>query len=351
MDQPSITTLVSAFLERPGNARAALAAGSALCEAGKIELAVAVWTLGDDANPAIRRLKDNPEAPEQGRRLSALADATLCEFLAELHQRAVDTFEAQTAAAVPRVRNAVWTLTHPTPVAFREHLQKPLIFYMPDLPAAAVEPREAFAWVTDLEAAFPAMRREYEAGVLSGVAAAPYVPAGARAPEWQRLSGSLDWAAIHLYQDARETSAAARFPETVRALGSVQLVRIDGTPMEVFFSRLKAGAHIPSHHGLTNTRVTVHLPLVVPPHCAIRVAQGVHEWREGRIFAFDDSFEHEAWNRSDTDRVVLIFEAHHPDLSARERDAVEHVYDVRQKWLDARHALLQESLTAGISRR
>jgi aspartyl/asparaginyl beta-hydroxylase (cupin superfamily) len=348
MDQPSIAALVSAFLERPGNARAALAAGSALCEAGQIELAVAVWTLGDDANPAIRRLKDNPQAPEQGRRLSALADATLCEFLAALHQRAVDAFEAQTSAAVPRVRNAVWTLTHPAQVAFREPLQRPLIFYMPDLPAAAVEPREAFGWVADLEAAVPAIRREYEANVRTGVAAEPYVPAGARAPEWQRLSGSLDWAAIHLYQDAAETPAAASFPETVRALGAVQLVRIDGTPMEVFFSRLKAGAHIPPHHGLTNTRVTVHLPLVVPPHCAIRVAQGVHEWHEGRAFAFDDSFEHEAWNRSDADRVVLIFEAHHPALTAHERDAVEHVYNVRQKWLDARHGLLQEWLNTGL---
>jgi len=346
MNQSSIAALTSAFLERPGNARAALAAGSALCEAGQTELAVAVWTLGDDINPTIRRLKDNPEAPDQRRRMSALADAMLCEFLAGLHQRAVDAFEVQTGAHVPRVRNAVWTLTHPTHVTFREPAQKPLVFYMPDLPAAAVEPREAFDWVVDLEAAVPAIRREYEANIRSGIAAEPYVPAGARAPEWQQLSGSLDWAAIHLYQEAQETPAAARFPETVRALDAVQLVRIGGTPMEVFFSRLKPGTHIPPHHGLTNTRVTVHLPLVVPPHCAIRVAQRVHEWREGRIFAFDDSFEHEAWNRSDADRVVLIFEAHHPALTAYERDAVEHVYNARQKWLDARHTLLQEWLKA-----
>jgi aspartyl/asparaginyl beta-hydroxylase (cupin superfamily) len=304
-------------------------------------LAVAVWTLGDDANPALRRMQHNPQILEHNRRLSALADTTLCEFLAALHQRAVDGFEAARGAAVPRVRNAIWTLTHPTAVQLREPLQNPLIFYMPDLAAIEVAPSTSFAWTVALQGAVPAIRHEYECVARTGADAEPYVPAGAQAPEWQQLSGSLDWSAIHLFKEAKRMPAAARFPATVSALRDVQLVRIDGTPMEVFFSRLKPGAHIPPHHGLTNTRVTVHLPLVVPPQCAIRVAQHVHEWREGEIFAFDDSFEHEAWNRSDRDRVVLIFEAHHPDLSAHERDAVEHVYNARQAWLDSRRSLLE----------
>jgi aspartate beta-hydroxylase len=342
MTQGAIASLVSAFLERPGNVRAALAAGAALLDAGHPELAVAVWTLGDDANPMLRRIKDHPDALEQGRRLSALADVELREFLTRLHQKAVDQFEAQMGACVPRVRNAVWTLTHTTAVQFREPMQRPLIFYMPDLPPAPVEPNARFAWIPDLEAAFDAIRQEYEDVVRVGIEADPYVPAGARAPEWVTLSGSLDWSAIHLYQDAKPTPATERFPRTTDALDPVQLVRIEGTPMEVFFSRLKPGAHIPPHHGLTNTRVTVHFPLVIPEHCAIRVARGVHTWHEGRAFAFDDSFEHEAWNRSGSDRVVLIFEAHHPDLTRPEREAIEHVYATRQQWLDARRAKLEE---------
>jgi hypothetical protein len=346
MNQLPLTALLAGFFERPGNARGALSAGAALHEAGHTELAVALWTLCDDVNPAVRRIKDNPQAPEPLRRLSALADLTLCGFLADLHRRAVDDFEARAGVPVARVRNAIWTLTHPTAVEFREPQQRPLIFYMPDLRAAPIEPNTAFSWVAALQAAVPAIRQEYESSVRGGIAAEPYVPAGAQAQEWQPLSGSLDWSAIHLYQDAKATPAVTQFPHTVRALDEVQLVKIDGTPMEVFFSRLKPGAHIPPHHGLTNTRVTVHLPLVVPPQCAIRVATHLHEWREGQVFAFDDSFEHEAWNRSDTDRVVLIFEAHHPDLSAHERAAVEHAYNVRQGWLDARRRLLQDWLTS-----
>jgi aspartate beta-hydroxylase len=37
---------------------------------------------------------------------------------------------------------------------------------------------------------------------------------------------------------------------------------------------------------------------------------------------FDDTFEHEAWNRSDQTRVVLILDCWNPHLTAVEREAV-----------------------------
>jgi aspartate beta-hydroxylase len=54
----------------------------------------------------------------------------------------------------------------------------------------------------------------------------------------------------------------------------------------------------------------------------LRVGGETHAWREGRCVTFDDSFEHEAWNRSDRDRVVLILDSWNPDLSEVERLAV-----------------------------
>ena len=104
----------------------------------------------------------------------------------------------------------------------------------------------------------------------------------------------------------------------------------------MFFSRLKPGAHIPPHFGCANNRITVHLPLIVPDNCAIRVGDDLHGWTEGKLFAFDDSYEHEAWNRSDRDRVVLIFESHHPDLTQDERYAVERTYAARGNWVERR---------------
>ncbi|NND60786.1 MAG: aspartyl/asparaginyl beta-hydroxylase domain-containing protein, partial [Gammaproteobacteria bacterium] len=102
----------------------------------------------------------------------------------------------------------------------------------------------------------------------------------------------------------------------------------------------------PPHFGLTNTRLTVHLPLIVPDDCQIRVGADHYNWRQGQVVAFDDSYEHEAWNRSGSDRVVLIFECHHPDLTPAERSAIEYGYAARQQWLDQRMQLLHTLLPA-----
>jgi aspartyl/asparaginyl beta-hydroxylase (cupin superfamily) len=39
----------------------------------------------------------------------------------------------------------------------------------------------------------------------------------------------------------------------------------------------------------------------------------------GEAWAFDDSINHEAWNNSADDRIVLIFDVWHPDLTEQER--------------------------------
>ena len=41
-------------------------------------------------------------------------------------------------------------------------------------------------------------------------------------------------------------------------------------------------------------------------------------WEEGRCLVFDDFYEHEAWNHTNEDRLVLIVDLWHPDLSAVE---------------------------------
>jgi aspartate beta-hydroxylase len=79
---------------------------------------------------------------------------------------------------------------------------------------------------------------------------------------------------------------------------------------------------IPPHTGSTNARITVHLPLVVPPGCRFRVGGETREWREGEAWAFDDTIEHEAWNDSDSPRAILILDVWNPLLSEAERAVV-----------------------------
>jgi aspartyl/asparaginyl beta-hydroxylase (cupin superfamily) len=85
---------------------------------------------------------------------------------------------------------------------------------------------------------------------------------------------------------------------------------------------LDAHTHIPAHTGTTNTRLTVHLPLIVPPGCRFRVGGEIREWRAGEAWAFDDTIEHEAWNDADVTRVILIFDVWNPQLTTLERNLV-----------------------------
>ena len=77
---------------------------------------------------------------------------------------------------------------------------------------------------------------------------------------------------------------------------------------------------------MTNVRSVVHLPLIVPPGCSFRVGGETRIWVRGEAFAFDDTIEHEAWNRSDHDRAVLIIDVWNPHLSDDERGMICRLY-------------------------
>jgi aspartyl/asparaginyl beta-hydroxylase (cupin superfamily) len=64
------------------------------------------------------------------------------------------------------------------------------------------------------------------------------------------------------------------------------------------------------------------LPLIVPPGCALRVGNETRAWREGELVVFDDTIEHEAWNKSAEVRVVLLFDIWRPELTDIERSLV-----------------------------
>lgn len=82
-----------------------------------------------------------------------------------------------------------------------------------------------------------------------------------------------------------------------------------------FFSILEAGAEIPAHRGVTKAILTSHLGLSIPKDrdsIGIRVDDKVLRWEEGKVLIFDDTFDHEAWNRTDEDRIVLLMHVKRP---------------------------------------
>lgn len=204
--------------------------------------------------------------------------------------------------------------------------------YYPFLPADEFFDRGHFPWFAELEARTDAIREEALALVANGSAAIrPYVRQEAGTPDnkWSALDHSLDWSACFLWEyGVKNEEVCARCPETAAALDAIPQNRVPGKAPSAFFSILKPGAHIPPHTGVTNTRAIVHLPLVVPPGCSFRVGGETREWRVGEAFAFDDTIEHEAWNRSAEPRIVLILDVWNPHLDAAEQDLLARFFDL-----------------------
>lgn len=197
---------------------------------------------------------------------------------------------------------------------------------VPRLPAIPFFERRLFPWVPALEAKTAEITQELQ-GLLAERAAefAPYVQYAPGTPvnQWQELNHSRRWSSYFLWRNGEPVAEhQQRCPVTTAALEAVEKAEIAGLCPNAMFSALAPRTHIPPHHGETNARLVVHLPLVVPPGCSYRVGFERREWRVGEILAFDDSIEHEARNDGDELRVVLIFDVWNPLLSPAERDMV-----------------------------
>lgn len=166
------------------------------------------------------------------------------------------------------------------------------------------------------------MQAELAAIVGSDEAAfAPYVSGSPDRPlPNNHLLNDPSWGAYYLWEGGAPVAGhAERCPAVMAALEQAPIPVIRGRSPMALFSLLRAGTHIAPHHGLLNTRLIVHIPLIAPPGCALRVGAETRAWEEGRALIFDDSFEHEAWNRSDRTRIVLLFEIWRPEIGDAER--------------------------------
>jgi len=324
---------LTAWRLNPKNARFALTAGFALWKDNQRQDALKVWSLGADLDPLVRIAQFREDADSVTRFKSKLADSELRRHFTDLFDVSLKKF-----GSPDRLATAIWPQTHFGSVEYKVDDQKPYMFYAPDLPSVPVFETSKLPWAKMLQRATPDIVTELNA-YLSRTQnyGSPYLAHLSDGEEsWRVLQGSEDWNALHLYKSARLEECAQSFPKTLAALENVPLVKMFGTAMEVFFSVLKPGTHIPPHYGLSNSRLTAHLPLIIPKGCEIRVSDQVHQWKEGELFLFDDSFDHEARNDSDAIRIVLIFETWRPDLDATEIQTLQHSMESRSECLSNR---------------
>ena len=125
-----------------------------------------------------------------------------------------------------------------------------------------------------------------------------------------------------------------------------------------YFSRLAPGTKIAAHTGPTNMRLRCHLGIKVSPLAGIRVDGQERSWTEGKCLVLNDLLLHEAWNHGDEERVVLVVDFWHPDLTGVEVDLLEglqryahsHAMNLTKYWQNnerARNETLIESGSNG----
>ncbi len=129
-------------------------------------------------------------------------------------------------------------------------------------------------------------------------------------PDQYRLAKANQWKTFVLFGFGQKLEKNAQLaPKTVQILESVPNLQT------AWFSILAPGYHIPAHTGVTKGILRSHLGLIIPKDykkCRIRVDDTITAWKPGEIFVFDDTFEHEVWNDTDEERVILLFDFDRP---------------------------------------
>jgi tetratricopeptide (TPR) repeat protein len=326
----------------PGNPTPYLFLGHALQAQGRHEAAAQVYSLGADLNSNFINIWRSGSADQELRKRSKCADEVIRSHLTSLHQNCIAAYrDANPGANVDRVAGAIWCQTHDGEFDYRHPRQRPHLFYVPDLPPRPVYPAAEIEWSAALVSDWNSIKDEFLAAQRHAAdEQMPYLDTSAASlgTGWEPLAASLGWGSFHLFKKATPNNRLIdMFPETLESLDNIPLVRnASGNPTEILFSVLQGEQHIPTHFGVANTDIAVHLPIIVTPDSAIRVLDTVYEWRAGEVFAFDDAFEHESWNKSPAARVNLLFEVWHPDLSNDERSALIATFDARLQWTKQR---------------
>lgn len=116
------------------------------------------------------------------------------------------------------------------------------------------------------------------------------------------------------------------FPKTAQAVYKA------GVPAtEVFFASMKPNSSIKLHSDFTNFVLTSHLALVIPENgknkCRLTIGDETRQWIEGEVSVFDTSLMHDAINESNETRYILMMRVWHPDLTEKERNALQTIYD------------------------
>lgn len=163
-----------------------------------------------------------------------------------------------------------------------------------------------FPWIREVEAGWREVRRE-----LDDVLARETIPQFKDiSPDQSHLTADGKWKTFFFCAyGVRVEENSRRCPGTARILKKIPGLQT------AFFSILEPDMHIHPHRGPYGGVLRLHLALMVPEPraaCRIRVDREFATWEEGKCLVFDDTYEHEVWNDTAGERVILFVDFERP---------------------------------------
>jgi beta-hydroxylase len=139
---------------------------------------------------------------------------------------------------------------------------------------------------------------------------------------WQRIYKEYlqvnklltEWPEQHLYGKGWEVFGLFDFPNGNEIIENTQLCPVTASLIKNIhchgaagFSKLSAGTVLKPHCGYRGDFLRMHLGLEIPVgDCGLRSEDQIYRWSQGKTFVFDDRLMHDAWNKTNYDRVILI---------------------------------------------
>jgi len=166
-----------------------------------------------------------------------------------------------------------------------------------------VQPEKLPRFAGELQNLFPEIRQGYVDFLSENKSVLR--PIDDVSPDQVALNQDKKWKALFLLAYGNENHRALNHFPSLKALAKkypeIKLM---------LFSKLESGKHIPPHKGrnIAVYRLQLGIDIQHPASTELRVENVRIQLKEGELFVFDDTFEHEAKNDGPTDRTVLIID-------------------------------------------
>ncbi|ESO91631.1 hypothetical protein LOTGIDRAFT_163356 [Lottia gigantea] len=202
---------------------------------------------------------------------------------------------------------------------YLNRLQKPIVFYLPSLR------------YKDLDEKIEKICKNFFMPLKDIVEEYENLKKHSNCSFKENTVDSGSWKIYHLIDQGRETNNAKLCSKTMKYVKKNHhgTKFMQGTKFtNVAFSCLSPGTVIPQHYGPTNFRIRCQLPLKTEIEGTQWIQCGLEKkfYYSSIPIYMDDSFLHSATNIGKDDRVVLLFDIWHPDLSKINREFLQQIF-------------------------